>query len=261
MDHVADRSRSGSDTVPQVRQVDAARVFVWLRRGLDDLSMAWRVSLSYGALVAAFGAGLLVVAWQSAHLVPTLVGGFLLVAPFAALVLCALSRQIEEGAPIDSVAAAFAWRSNSGQIALYALVLAICLIAWERLAAITFALSWNGEVPDPQLHWTQALFTVQSMQWLAAFIGVGALVAAAVFTLSVVTMQVLLDRPVDVVTAMLTSLRCCWTNPAATALWAVMIAALMALGFATAMIGLVLIFPWLGHATWHAYRDMVEPEG
>lgn len=260
MDHVVAHPHADHDAAPQVRHVDAARALVWLRRGLDDLSITWRISLSYGALVAAFGAGLLVVAWESAHLVPTLMGGFLLVAPFAALVLCALSRQIDEGAPIDSVAACFAWRGNATQIALYALVLALCLIAWERLAAITFALSWSGSVPDPHMHWAQALFTAEGLQLLGAFIGVGALVAAAVFTLSVVTMQLLLDRPVDVVTAMLTSLRCCWLNPAATALWAVLIAALMAVGFATALVGLVVIFPWLGHATWHAYRDMVEPE-
>jgi uncharacterized membrane protein len=68
----------------------------------------------------------------------------------------------------------------------------------------------------------------------------------------------LLDRNVDVVTAALTSLKCCLTNPRATLVWAVLIALLTAVGFATFMIGLVVIFPLLGHASWHAYRDLVR---
>jgi len=68
----------------------------------------------------------------------------------------------------------------------------------------------------------------------------------------------LLDRDVDVVTAALTSLRCCLANPRATLVWAALIALLTAVGFATFMLGLVVVFPLLGHASWHAYRDMVK---
>jgi uncharacterized membrane protein len=91
-----------------------------------------------------------------------------------------------------------------------------------------------------------------------AFVGVGGLLALAVYALGVVTAPLLLDRDVDVVTAAVTSLRCCLRNPGAALLWAALIAALTALGFATLMLGLVVIFPWLGHASWHAYRDLVE---
>jgi uncharacterized membrane protein len=93
---------------------------------------------------------------------------------------------------------------------------------------------------------------------VVAFFAVGAAVAALVFALGVVSVPLLVDRPVDVITAVLTSLRCCARNPVALLLWAALIAMLTALGFATLMLGLVVIFPWLAHASWHAYREMVE---
>jgi len=74
----------------------------------------------------------------------------------------------------------------------------------------------------------------------------------------VVTGQVLLDHPLDLVSAALTSMQCCLRNPGAMLRWAVLLALLTAVGFATAMIGLIVIYPWLAHASWHAYRDLVE---
>jgi len=91
-----------------------------------------------------------------------------------------------------------------------------------------------------------------------AFFAVGAVFAAAVFAFGIVTAPLLLDRPVDVVTAALTSLRCCAANPGTLLKWALMIAVLTLVAAATVMIGMVVIFPWLGHASWHAYRDLVE---
>jgi len=79
-----------------------------------------------------------------------------------------------------------------------------------------------------------------------------------VFVLGVVSAPLLLDLPVDVITAVVTSVRCCVANPAAMLLWALLIAALTAFGFATAMLGLVVVFPWLAHASWHAYRELVD---
>ncbi len=78
------------------------------------------------------------------------------------------------------------------------------------------------------------------------------------FVFGVVTAPMLLDREVDVVTAALTSLRACLANPGATLVWAVLIALLTAIGFATLMLGMVIVFPLLGHASWHAYRDLVK---
>jgi uncharacterized membrane protein len=257
MDHAIDRQDAGAAT-PRVRKVDAMRPFVWLQRGWADLRRASALSLGFGAWVAAFGVALLVVAWRETYLVPSLIGGFLLVAPFAAIVFYALSRQIEQGRDIDGSAAVFAWRRNAGSVALWGLALTLTLILWERLAAIIFALLYGGEVADLGKLVNDVLFSGRHLELLIGYFGVGGLLALAVFAFGVVTAPLLLDRDLDVVTAALTSLRCCLRNPGAALVWAALIAALTAIGFVTAMLGLVVVFPLLGHASWHAYRDLVE---
>jgi uncharacterized membrane protein len=242
---------------PSIREVETTRPLVWLQRGAADFRRARTTSLAYGALVAMFGVVLLALAWNATYLVPALIGGFLLVAPFLAMVFYALSRQIERGESIDPVGAFFAWRRNAASIALFGLMLALALITWERLAAIVFALFYGGQVSDIGTLVTDILFSGRYTQLLIAYFGVGGLVAASVFAFSVVTAPLLLDREVDVITAAVTSIRCCLRNPLAMLVWAALIAVLTAVGFATFMIGLLIVFPIIGHATWHAYRDLV----
>src|SRR5512134_2691617 len=104
MDHVIERRDDG---LPEVRKVDNGRPLIWLKRGWADFKKALAPSLVYGGWAAAFGFALLMVAWRSTYLVPALVGGFLLVAPFVAIVFYALSQQIEQGRPVDGSAAVF----------------------------------------------------------------------------------------------------------------------------------------------------------
>ncbi len=251
---------------PQPRQVHAPtihRITVdqptqWLKRGWSDLKRSSQQSLGFGLLVAGFGVGLLWMAWSATYLVPALVGGFLLVAPLGAIVFYALSQQIERGAAIDGAAALFAWQRNVGSIALWGLALTLALILWERLAAIIFALFYGGEVRDLGSLVSDVLFSGRYVPLLIAYFGVGGLLALTVFAFGVITAPMLLDRDVDVVTAALTSLRCCLTNPGPMLVWAAIIAVLTAIGFATLMLGLIIVFPLLGHASWHAYRDLVK---
>jgi uncharacterized membrane protein len=255
MEHAIDRR---NDKLPEIRKVDSGRPVIWLQRGWADFKKALAPSLIYGGWAAAFGFALLMVAWRSTYLVPALVGGFLLVAPFVAIVFYALSRQIEQGRPVDGAEAVFAWRRNSGEIALWGLVLTLALILWERVAAILFALSYGSEVRDLASLVSDILFSGRYWPLLLVYFAVGGIFAFAVFVFGIVTAPMLLDRDVDVVTAALTSLRACLANPGATLVWAAMIAVLTAIGFATLMLGMVIIFPLLGHASWHAYRDLVK---
>ncbi len=260
MDQTANRFQGVIVETPRVRRVDAGRPLVWLRQGWQDLLHAGSPSLGYGILIAAFGLMLVALAWDAAYLVPALIGGFLLVAPFAAILYYDMSRQLEQGRTVDATAAIFAWRRNATSIALFGVMLMLTLIAWERTAAIVFALSYGGTVPDAKHPLADILLSGNYLPLLVAFFGIGGLYALAVFALGIVTAPLLLDRPIDVVTAAVTSVRCCTTNPGAALVWAALIAGLALLGCVTAMIGLVVVFPWLGHASWHAYRDLVEPQ-
>ncbi len=257
MEHIVDRS-GRMHAAPQVRSINAARPLVWLSRGWADMSVAWQASLGHGALVAGFGLALLLAAAEATYLVPTLIGGFLLVAPFVAIVHYGLSRQIEAGETPDSTAAWAAVRHNPGSIALYGLMLALALITWERVAAIVFALFVCAGVPDLRNLAGDVLFSGRHLGLLAAFLSAGAVLAAVVFALSVVTVPLLLERDLDLITAALTSLQCCLRNPLPMLCWAVLIGCLTAWGFAMAMLGLIVIFPLLGHASWHAYRDLID---
>jgi uncharacterized membrane protein len=258
MEHLLDSaSTSRPAAMPQVHEVEATRPLVWLRRGAADFLRAPAIGLGTGAVVAAVGWLLMAATWKATYLAPALLGGFLLVAPFIAIGLYAVSRQLEQGQTPDAKDAWLSWRGNAESIALFGLLLALAYIVWERMAAIVFALFYSGEaVRLSQLPWD--LLSGRFSGLVVTFVAGGALLAALVFALGVVSAPLLLDRPVDVITAALTSLRCCTTNPGAMLLWAALIAALTALGFATLMLGLVVIFPLLAFASWHAYRDLVE---
>ena len=259
MDRAIDRPTPSADlATPAVRRVPAGQALVWLQRGYDDMRRLGFASLGHGVFVAGFGVVMLALGWAAPYLVPAFAGGFLLIAPFAAIGLYALSQQLEMDRPVSTSDALFAWRRNAGSIALFGLMLALAWIFWERVAAILFAMFDAGTSTDVNHLWRDLLLSGDQGALLVAIVGIGAIFAAVVFVLSVVTVPMLLDRPVDIVSAALTSLRCCARNPVATLVWAALLAGLTALGFATAMLGLVVVFPLLGHASWHAYRDMVE---
>lgn len=263
MDHSLDRHSlahrhpAQASQAPQVRRIAADRPLHWLRLGARDTLRTPGLSLGLGLLVAAVGMLLSTVAWKATYIAPALLGGFLLVGPFLAITLYGLTRQLEEGDSVDVRRAWAAVRGNAGSIALFGLLLAMAYIAWERSAAILFAFHYDGE-PIVLSQLLSSIMAGQYLDLVLVFVGTGALLAAAVFALSVVTVPMLVDRPVDVVTAALTSLRCCARNPLPMLAWAACIAALTLFGFLTLMLGLIFAFPLLAHASWHAYRELVE---
>lgn len=260
MDHALDHDPALHPAAqPQVRQVALGAPFRWLRQGAHDLRRSLRPSLMLGVAAAVAGWLLMAASWKATYLAPALLGGFLLVAPFAAIVVYGYARQLERGDAIDPAEARSAWRANAQSIALFGLMLAFTLIFWERVAAILFAAFYRGEPLQVTRLLAGLLMSGEHVPLLLAFGAAGALFAAVVFALSVVSVPLLLDRPVDVITAALTSARCCLRNPAAMLLWAALIAVITWVGMLTLMLGLVVAFPWLAHASWHAYRDLVEP--
>lgn len=261
MDHAMDRDHAVHPPAgPQVRQVALQAPAEWLRLGARDLHRSLRPSLTIGLAAAAAGWLLMTAAWKAAYVAPALLGGFLLIAPFAAIAVYGTTRQLERGEAIDAVEALRAWRGNGQSIALFGLMLAIALIFWERVAAIVFAAFYSGEPLRLSNLLTTLIFSGSHISLVLALGAAGCLIAAVVFALSVVTVPLLLDRPVDVITAAVTSVRCCLRNPLPMVVWALLIAVITWVGLLTFMMGLVVAFPWLAHASWHAYRGMVTFE-
>jgi uncharacterized membrane protein len=242
--------------LPDIDKIDVSHVFRWLAQGWKDLWRALPSSLGYGLVFAWLGYLLVGFAWERLHLAMAFTTGFLLVAPFLAVGFYDLSRQMAGGERPSFLHSLRAWRESS--IGLFGLLLAIIMVAWERLSAIIVALFLGGNIVSVENFVTDVLYSGEHTQFVMAYGLFGLMLAAIVFALSVVSLPMLVDRKADLATALMTSLWVVRENPFPMLVWAGLIALLTALGFATYFVGLVIVFPLLGHATWHAYRDLVE---
>lgn len=242
---------------PGMHKVSAMAPWQWLRHGGVDFVRHWPISLALGAVFAGLGYGLVHYAWAHLHLAMALSTGFLLVAPFLAVGFYDLSRRDEYRRRGENIAPLAGLRRNAGSVGLFALLLAFLLSAWERLSALIVGMFFSGGVTLTGEFSLWALWSAEHMGFMLAYFGFGAALAALTFALSVVTVPMLIDREVDMVTAMLTSLRTVRENPGPMLIWAAIIAILTAVGMAAAFVGLVFLFPLLGHASWHAYRGLV----
>lgn len=243
--------------LPAVRCVPATRPLHWLRAGWQDLRANPLPSLAYGLLFALGGDMVLLTAFGYPYLVMVAVSGFFLLAPLLAAGLYELSRSLRDGEKLLFIDSLRCYRRNGESLAFFGVVLAIVALMWERLSALAFALLG---MPDGETlpYLGRLLFGGEHTLFLAAWLALGACLAVFVFALAVVAVPLLLDRDVDVATAMMSSLTACAANPAALLLWAALIVGLTLAGFATLLFGLIVVMPVLGHASWHAYRELVE---
>ncbi|MEW5789538.1 MAG: DUF2189 domain-containing protein [Pseudomonadota bacterium] len=255
------KPRVAGMVVPAIRAVTLGRPLHWLSLGLDDLRRAWPVSLAYGALFALAGWLLLDWARDSVHLSMALLSGFALVAPFLALGFLAVSSRLEHGLDSGGLLHPFVVvRRNGASIGLFAVLLAFLLSVWERLSALLVGLFVKQDLVATGYFSFSLLFDGDHLGFLLAYGVFGVILASLVFALTVITLPLLIDRPLDLVTAMVTSLHVVARNPLPLLFWAMLIVLHLLAGLGTGLLGLVVLFPILGHATWHAYRDLVAPE-
>ncbi|MEW5887679.1 MAG: DUF2189 domain-containing protein [Pseudomonadota bacterium] len=237
--------------------VPVLRPFQWLGKGWEDLRSAPLASLGYGLAITAVWALVLMLGLDRPYLFTAAISGFLLVAPLLAVGLYELSRRRAAGESVRLRDAFRGWRRNTGALMEYGLLLAIVFIAWERLSAILFALLYGGAVPDLQAFVHEVFLSGRYPLLVTAYVLAGGLLAALMFALSVASVPLLMERNMDIATAMMNSLRAVVANPLAMLLWAALIVALTAVGFATALAGMVVVMPLLGHASWHAYKELM----
>jgi uncharacterized membrane protein len=244
-----------------IREVPFEAPYSWLAAGWRDMWRVPRVSLAYGTMFALAGVLLAVGLTQVGllSLIIVLAAGFILVGPMLAAGLYETSRRLETSEPVSLVTTLRAGFFQGGQLAYMGLLLMLIYLAWVEIALLLFML-FLGSQPMPPLEAfiPTLLLTPPGLGLLIVGTGVGMGLAATVFSISAVAVPLLMVERVDVVTAALTSIRACRINPKAMALWAALIAGVMLLGFVTLFFGLVIAFPLTGHATWHAFRDLVE---
>lgn len=244
--------------LPDINSVAASRPLQWLGAGWRDLTKTPFTSLIYGAIFALAGWGLYLVSEGAPHFAMTYVAGFFLVGPFLATGLYAVAHRLEHGRPAHLYHALSAWHRSGLQILIYTAIIAILAMFWIRFSWLFIGLVFHQ---GPALGISDSIGAItgggRDLSYFVIYLALGAVFAALVFAISVVALPLLQDRRVDIVTAMLTSLRAVRQNLGAMVLWAALIVAITAIGFASFLVGLVITFPWLGYATWHAYRDLV----
>lgn len=223
---------------------------VWLRKGWRDLRRAPGVSLSLGLAVAVISWLISAAAWYvgSWALLAAMLSAFILVAPMLAMGFYSVSARLERG---QSPGMFRVWRNacaNTSNVAVFGLILMVVGLVWARAATMVHVFfPVEGEIA-----WTELA------TFLAVGSAVGALFCAVVFTASAFSLPMVKDREVDTVTAVLSSANAVLRNKPAMVVWALLIVAGVAASIATALLGLIVIVPWLGHATWHAYRRTLD---
>lgn len=243
-----------------VRRIPLLRPLGWLARGWHDLMRCPVPGLVHGLAMALFGGALY---WWARHQFWWLAGafsGFLLVAPVLATGLYAVSRALERGEPATLATALRAWRPTDHRMIAFGLLLALAGTGWVLTSAALITTALPGQVDQPA-DFIRRVVLAEDGVLFEAWLALGALLAAPVFASSVMAMPLLMDQRIGVLGAVFTSWRAVLTHPAPMALWALLLLGLTAVGMATMMLGLVVVVPWLAHASWHAYRDLVRAVG
>ena len=257
MKHLSDVHGHGM-SLPGIRHIAIDHPFTWLQAGWQDMKANPLPSLAYGLLFALGGDLIIIALLDHPHLISVAISGFFLVAPLLAAGLYELSRSRAKGEKLLFIDSLRCFRRNGQSLAFFGLILALAMLFWERVSAVTFALIAIDTSAMASAYLSDIIFSGEHLAFTATWLATGGMLALLVFAVSVVSVPMMLDHDTDVATAMLTSLRTFGQNFAPLLLWAGLIVVLTLLGFATLLFGLVVIMPILGHASWHAYRDLVE---
>ena len=251
-----------------VRTVGVGQPLSWLARAWHDLKRCGWISVLHGVAIALAGALMLWLAHERFWFMAGAFSGFLLVGPVLATSLYALSRDQERGQEASLAIVLETWLNwKNGRIqpwgeaqwrlVRFGVLLALAGTAWVLVSA--GLITWLAPVPitSPLVFIEQVVLAKEG--WLfEIWLALGGALVAPIFASTVITIPLLLDRQLSVGQAIATSWQVIFVNPVPMAFWAALIMLLTLLGFATALVGLVLLVPLLGHASWHAYRDLLD---
>jgi len=243
---------------PEVRRVGPGAPFRWLARGARDFRDRPLPSLFYGLCFAAMGGLLGALLRPAPGSMMAMTAGFLLVGPFMAMGLYEVARRAEAGLPCRLSATTVAWRRNLSNIAILGIGLGVLLALWARASMMVIAIFFPRRMPRVGILLDE-IARGENVGFIATWLGVGAVFATLVFAFTAVAIPLMLDRSTDAITAMLASAQAFGRNLLPMTIWAALIVSLTLIGFATLFTGLVVTVPWIGLATWHAYRDLVAP--
>lgn len=254
-----DATHLAGDIPLVIRRVRWRAPLRWLAAGGEDLWACRSASVPHGIGMMLLGWLLLLLLGSHPFLVAASVSGFLLVAPVMATGTCELSRRRARGEPLTFDDSLEPLRRVRGPLLAMGGVLAAIAVTWFVISQWLLARFLGTPVPDYAVTLYSGFVHDAGGGLLLQYVGTGFVLALGVFAISAVSVPDILERHVGAREAIRTSLEAVHRNPGPMALWAVLITLLTSLGFATLLIGMVVIIPWLGHASWHAYRELTTP--
>jgi len=257
-----------SDTPIPVRTITALRPLVWLRLAWRDMLRAGWISFLHGFAIAVGGAAIMVLAHNRFWLLAGALSGFMVIAPVLATSLYALSRALERKEKADLALVLKTWLNWQNNhlnkfgndywcMVQFGALLGLAATGWVLTSAALITLLAPVPILTP-LDFVHYVVLAQDSWLFELWLALGGLMAAPMFASSIVSMPLLLDRRVTLMQAVLTSWRTVLANPVPLAVWAATIMVLTLLGLGSLFLGLIPIVPMLGHASWHAYRDLVD---
>lgn len=232
------------------RPLTTAAPLRWLRLGWQDFRRAPAQSLCYGVAIVLISYFITALAlfFGGYAVVLGLLSGFIFLGPLLALGLYDISRTLERGqTPTLLHGLREGWR-HLGDELIFALIIGVVFLVWARAASMV-----------------HVFFPIESdPRWsdLALFFGIGSAIgsifATIIFAVSAFSLPMIIDRQTDMVTAAITSINAVLRNKTAMVVWAALIVACVGVGFVTAYLGLAVLLPVIGHATWHAYQETID---
>lgn len=253
--------------LPTVRAIALDQPLQWLVLGWKDMARSPMLSMGHGLLMALWGALLTWLAHDQFWLLAGSVSGFLVIAPVLATSLYAMSRAMERGDAVNLALLVSTWTQwqlklrqqpdSYWSLIRFGLLLALAATGWVLTSSALITLLAPVPIHTP-MDFVRHVVLAHDNSLFELWLALGGLMAAPMFASSVVSMPLLLDRRVSVLQAVLTSWKAVLTHPVEMALWAFLIMGFSLLGIFSLFMGLVLVVPMLGHASWHAYRDLVD---
>ncbi|MCU0882251.1 MAG: DUF2189 domain-containing protein [Hyphomonadaceae bacterium] len=247
--------------LPAIARLPGDAHWGWLRRGWVDFMTGWKASLYVGLAVFFVSVGLVSLLWNIGYgpLVPVAVGAFIIGGPALAVSVYGVSARVEKGEVITGPGQLFARMASPGQVAFIGFCLFIIVFVWARLAFLLYALfSGQTTIHNGAEAVAWMLGTVEGLSMMVLGTAIGAALATLAFAVAMISVPLVANRKIDAMTAMVLSVLAVRRNLMASLGWAFVIVMLMAISVVLFLIPIAFVFPWLGHATWHAYRDLVQ---
>jgi uncharacterized membrane protein len=248
--------------LPEISDLGFDDVLAALRAGFGDFFRAPYFGLFFGGVFSMIGIVIFLqlIVWGTSYWVLPIAVGFPLLGPFLAVGLYEVSRRIQENEPLDWAAIlTVPLQPKARQVPGITFVALFVYLIWVYLAHLIFALSFGLKPLTNVMTSTDLLFTQTGIVMLTAGTLVGGVLAFFLFAISAVSVPMMLDREIDVVTAMITSVRVVLRNKGTMLLWGAIVATSTMIAMAPLFLGMLIVFPALGHTSWHLYKRAIAP--